>query len=128
MKRNIILLTTIISISIFQASSSKFFTMSASENKKILAATNVSQSESISEPDALDKSNQIGITLFFQFSSDFHFHGRDEEDDCQTHFFHFERISSSRRFYKLWCILARMIIILSHVSVLIYAFKSFISI
>jgi len=127
MKRNIILLT-IISISIFQASSTKLFTLDAEDSKNIQVVTTVSQSSSVSAPDVHNEQNQLWITLFFQSPSDFQYHGCNGEDDWRTHFFHFERISSSRRYYKVWCILARMIIILSHVSVLIYAFKSYITI
>lgn len=51
------------------------------------------------------------------------------EDPHERHVyeFSFERIRKTRRFCKLWCILARMIVIISHFSVILYVFKSLMS-
>jgi len=50
------------------------------------------------------------------------------EDPHEHHMyeFNFERIKKTRRFCKLWCILVRMLVIISHFSVIIYVFKSLI--
>jgi hypothetical protein len=61
--------------------------------------------------------------LFVEDVRDFYENLTHPADDHKFYLFHFERVRKTRWATKLWLALARMVIILSHVSVLVYAFK-----
>jgi hypothetical protein len=123
MKRSILLLA-IISLSMVGTSFSK------KNSSKFDATYHISTtSNDLVSTAALDLHEQQSLPwtiLFIPTDSDAHFKVILGDEDWKTYFFQFDRIKRARRFCELWCILARMIVIISHVSALLFAFKSFV--
>ncbi|HWJ91241.1 MAG TPA: hypothetical protein VNR87_09000 [Flavisolibacter sp.] len=61
--------------------------------------------------------------LFIESARDIYENMVHAADDAKFYLFSFERVRRSRWAAKVWLALVRMAVILSHVSVLIYAFK-----
>jgi hypothetical protein len=90
----------------------------ANSSEKAMTSTN----ETTSFPTLMHIEHH-DFLLFIDDVRDFYENLAHPADDSKFYLFHFERVRRSRLATKLWLALARMVIILSHLSVLVYAFK-----
>jgi hypothetical protein len=109
-------LLTIILVSIHFAIPSLVINTNSAD--KAISSTNETQTLPV-----LVHAEHHDFLLYVEDVRDFYENLAHPADDSKFYLFHFERVRRTRWAMKLWLALARMVIILSHVSVLIYAFK-----